>query len=446
VVKVWKRGTPLRKAKTALEGLSSDVSIGGWHDATPGFERDLVYRSITFYSDEVFLLTRRGLQAIEKPEDSNLTLFGEHMLLELRGDWTVGGKTFKAGSLVSSVFERWQAGDRDLQVLFEPTEAVSLRSVTTTKNHLILTLLDMVASRLDVLTFADGAWSHAPLPGVPELGTLYVDSVDAYESDAYWLTITDFLTPTSIAMGSLGAGAPEVLKQRTARFDATGLVASQHVATSDDGTKVPYFQVAREDVALDGSNPTLLYGYGGFEVSLLPRYSATRGITWLEKGGVYVIANIRGGGEFGPAWHQAALKENRHRAYEDFAAVAEDLVSRGVTSHARLGCEGAATVGCSPATCTRSIQIVSARCSARCRCSTCGGTASCWPERRGWGSTATRMCPSSGRSSRRSRRITTSMRRLSTPRSSSPRPPGTTACTPLTPARWWPGCWSWART
>ena len=345
IIKVWKRGTPISKAKTVLEGEATDVSVGGWHDATPGFERELVYRALTFYEDEVFLRTKRGLEQIEKPADSNLTLFREHLLLELRSDWTVGGKTFEAGSLVGANFEAWQQGERDLQVLFEPTDAVSLRSVTTTKNHVILTLLDMVASRLDVLTFDNGAWTHAPLPGVPDLGTLYIDSVDALESDAYWLTITDFLTPTSIAMGSVGGGAPETLKQRTARFDASGLVASQHVATSDDGTKVPYFQVGPKDTTLDGSNPTLLYGYGGFEVSLLPRYSATRGITWLEKGGVYVVANIRGGGEFGPSWHQAALKDKRHRAYEDFAAVAEDLVTRGVTSHQRLGCEGGSNGG-----------------------------------------------------------------------------------------------------
>lgn len=345
IVKVWKRGTPLVKARTLLEGEVSDVSVGAWHDPTPGFERDLVYRNLTFYTDEVFVRGKRGLEIIDKPADANVSMFGEHLLLELRSDWTVGAKTFTAGSLVGTNFGRWQAGERELVALFEPTEAVSLRGVSSTRNHVILNLLDMVASRIEVLTWADGAWTRAPLPGTPELGALYASPVDSLDSDAYWLTITDYLTPTSIALGTVGDGPAEVLKQRKERFDTSGLVASQHLATSADGTRIPYFQVARADMALDGSNPALLYGYGGFEVSLLPRYSATRGITWLEKGGVYVVANIRGGGEFGPMWHQSALKEHRHRAYEDFAAVADDLVQRGVTTPARLGAEGGSNGG-----------------------------------------------------------------------------------------------------
>ncbi len=345
LLKVWKRGTPLRRAKTVIEGQASDVAVGGWHDPTPGFERNVVYRNLTFYADEVSLWSKRGLQRIDKPADANVQFFGEHLLLELRTDWTVGGTTYAAGSLVGTNLLRWMAGERELVTLFEPTDTVSLRSVSTTRNHLILNLLDMVASRIEVMTFSDGAWTRAPLPGVPALGTLYASPVDSLQSDAYWLTITNYLTPTSVAMGTLGEGAPEVLKRLPGRFDTSGLAVQQHIATSADGTPIPYFEVAREDLVLDGSNPTLLYGYGGFEVSLLPRYSATRGITWLEKGGVYVVANIRGGGEFGPRWHQAALRDQRMRAYEDFVAVAEDLVSRGVTSHERLGCEGGSNGG-----------------------------------------------------------------------------------------------------
>jgi prolyl oligopeptidase len=169
--------------------------------------------------------------------------------------------------------------------------------------------------------------------------------VDEDESDDYFMTATDFLTPTSLCLGTVRKGAPEKLKRLPAYFDATGLVASQHEVASRDGTRVPYFQVARRDLELDGRNPTLLYGYGGFEQSMLPGYGAGVGAAWLEKGGVYVVANIRGGGEFGPRWHQAALKAERHKAYEDFIAVAEDLVRRKVTSAPHLGIQGGSNGG-----------------------------------------------------------------------------------------------------
>jgi prolyl oligopeptidase len=180
---------------------------------------------------------------------------------------------------------------------------------------------------------------------MPELGTVGANAVDEEESDDYFMTVTDYLTPTALFLGTVGKGAPEKLKQLPAFFDASGLVTTQHETTSKDGTRIPYFQVARKGLALDGKNPTLLYGYGGFEISEVPMYSPGQGAAWLEKGGVYVVANIRGGGEFGPKWHQAALKANRHKAYEDFVAVAEDLVRRKVTSTPHLGIRGGSNGG-----------------------------------------------------------------------------------------------------
>ena len=158
------------------------------------------------------------------------------------------------------------------------------------------------------------------------------------------MTASDYLTPTTLYLGNVGS-QPEQLKQLSAQFDASGLTVSQHFATSQDGTQVPYFMVAPTDLPLDGSTPTLLYGYGGFEISLTPGYNPSVGRAWLEAGRVYVVANIRGGGEYGPRWHQAALKQNRLRAYEDFAAVAEDLVSRKVTSREHLGIQGGSNGG-----------------------------------------------------------------------------------------------------
>jgi prolyl oligopeptidase len=211
-------------------------------------------------------------------------------------------------------------------------------------------VLDNVKNRLEVLTYAGGTWQRAPIPGLPAFGTISASGVDDEDSDDYWLTITDYLTPTSLFLGSL-AGAPGTwqpaakLKSLPAFFDASGLSVEQREVRSKDGTRVPYFLVMKKGAKRDGSNPTLLYGYGGFEVSLTPGYSATVGRSWLEKGGVYVVANIRGGGEFGPRWHQQALKQNRNKCYEDFAAVAMDLVAQKITSKQHLGIQGGSNGG-----------------------------------------------------------------------------------------------------
>jgi prolyl oligopeptidase len=183
------------------------------------------------------------------------------------------------------------------------------------------------------------------MTGAPELSTMNVVDTDPDTSDEYWLSVTGFLTPSSLQYGVLGSASAETVKREPAFFDASKFTVSQHFVASKDGTRVPYFQIAPKTLALDGSNRTLLYGYGGFEVSLQPTYSGSMGRAWLERGGTYVIANIRGGGEYGPPWHQAALKANRPRAYEDFAAVAQDLIRRGVTSPKHLGAEGGSNGG-----------------------------------------------------------------------------------------------------
>ena len=288
---------------------------------------------MTFYSNEMFLRRDGKLLKIEKPDSANANVHRELLLLELRDDWTVGGRPAR-GALLAADFEGFLKGERRFDVLFEPTERKSLAGFSPTLNHILLNELDNVRNRVYVLTRKDGAWTREALPGMPEFGTVSASGVDDEESDDYFLTVTDYLTPTSLSLGTVGKGAAEKLKQLPAFFDAKGLAVSQHEVASKDGTRIPYFQVARKDLALDGKNPTLLYGYGGFEVSEVPGYSGGVGSAWLEKGGVYVVANIRGGGEFGPKWHQAALKANRHRAYEDFIAVAEDLVRRKVTSDA----------------------------------------------------------------------------------------------------------------
>ena len=345
IVKLWKRGAPMSDAKVIYEGVPEDMYIRAVHDDSPGFERNFVSRTLAFYNDEMYELTDGGaLAKLDAPNSANKSVFHDFLLIELREPWDVGGRTYTAGALLIANYKDYMAGKRNLQVAFEPTANSSLASFAPTKDHLILNVLEDVKNRVFVLTQSKGVWEKRLLEGAPQFGNVSVSPIDADESNEYFMTSTDFVTPTTLYYGSIGK-QPEQLKQLPALYDAKGLKISQHFATSKDGTKVPYFMVASEDLKLDGSNPTLLYGYGGFEISLMPTYNASVGRAWTSQGGVYVMANIRGGGEYGPRWHQAALKKNRLRAYEDFAAIAEDLVVRKVTSKAKLGIQGGSNGG-----------------------------------------------------------------------------------------------------
>jgi prolyl oligopeptidase len=345
IAKEWKRGTPLAEATVVFEGKATDMGVGAYRDLTPGFERDLVVRTPTFWTSECFLRRDGTLVKIEKPDDARFGLHREWLLLHLRSAWTVGGKTYAAGALIAAELESFLKGSRAFDVLFEPTERKTLSRSSPTRHHILLNELDNVRSRIEVLTHRDGRWIREPLPGLTEFGDATASAVDPEESDDYFLHSADFLTPDTLAHGTAGGGPAERLKQLPALFNAEGLSVSQHEAVSRDGTRIPYFQVARKDLALDGKNTTLLYGYGGFEIPMRPAYRPTIGAAWLEKGGVYVVANIRGGGEFGPKWHRAALKANRHKAYEDFIAVGEELVRRKVTSPPHLGATGRSNGG-----------------------------------------------------------------------------------------------------
>jgi prolyl oligopeptidase len=345
LVKEWKRGTPLSEAKLVLEGRPEDISVGAFRDLTKGFERDFVTRGVTFWKREQFLRRDGKLIKIERPDDAISFVFRDRLFIRLRTPWTVNDKTYPAGSLLATAFEPFLEGKRQFDVLFEPSERKSLAGVTTTRNHVIINELDNVRNRLYVLTPKGGTWQREALPGAPEFSTVSASPIDPDETDDYFLSVSGYLTPPSLYLGTLGKAPAEKIKSTPAFFKSEGLSVSQHEAVSKDGTRIPYFQVARKEVALDGKNPTLLYGYGGFEISMVPGYQATTGAAWLEKGGVYVVANIRGGGEFGPKWHQSALKANRHKAYEDFIAVGEDLVRRKVTSPRYLGTMGGSNGG-----------------------------------------------------------------------------------------------------
>jgi prolyl oligopeptidase len=344
IVKEWKRGTPLAEAKLVYEGQPGDMYIAAARDHTPGYVRDFVSRTIEFYRDELLLRKDGALVRIDAPDSAQKSVHKDWLVLQLRDAWDAGGKTWQPGSLIAAKFDDFMAGKREFVALFEPDEKSSLAAHTWTRDHLVLNVMEDVKNRLFVLTPDKDEWKKTTFTGAPTFGTIDVRAVDPDESNAVWLVSADFLTPTTLSLAEVGR-VPEVLKSNPAFFDASRHVIEQHFATSNDGTRVPYFLVRPRSLAFDGKAPTLLYGYGGFEVAMTPSYSGGVGKAWLEKGGVYVLANIRGGGEYGPRWHQAALRDKRHRAYEDFAAVADDLVKRGITSPQHLGAMGGSNGG-----------------------------------------------------------------------------------------------------
>jgi prolyl oligopeptidase len=330
ITKEWKRGTPLSAATTVYEGKQTDVAVSGWREFDHGKVRDWVGRNPSFFTDERYLVVGGKLEKIE-----NVTL---------RSDWKIGDKTWPAGALLVIGLDDYRKGKRDFTMLYEPKPNTGLDGYTGTKTGIFVVELEDVKSRLYVHTRGKQGWQRAAVPA-PEVGSFNVDAFDEDKNDDYWFTDTGFLTPATLSLGSLGKPDRLKLRSEPSFFKADGLVVTQHFAKSKDGTKVPYFQISKGDLALDGKNPTILEGYGGFEISLTPVYAGGRGAAWLERGGVHVVANIRGGGEYGPKWHQAALTHNRQRAYDDFIAVAQDLLARKVTSTPKLGIVGGSNGG-----------------------------------------------------------------------------------------------------
>jgi prolyl oligopeptidase len=351
IIKRWRRGQPLVDAVTVFEGETKDVAASVTVDRTPGFERTVFERSLDFYNSRQFLLAPDGTTAeIDKPRDTSVNFRREHVLLELRSDWKVGNALHPRGSLLVADAQAYLGGQRRLTTLFTPTATRSLAGYTVTRTRIVLNVLDNVASRLEEWHRAGGRWLRrdvkAPFPGTLGVSGVH-DPLLARDTlpEHYAMTYVDFLTPDSLWLARTGTDQRERLKSRPAFFDSTGMRVEQRFASSKDGARVPYFVVWPKGASADGTHPTLLYGYGGFEQSMQPWYSAGYGNAWYAHGGVLVVANIRGGGEFGPGWHQAAIKANKQKSYDDFIAVAEDLIATKVTSARHLGIEGGSNGG-----------------------------------------------------------------------------------------------------
>jgi prolyl oligopeptidase len=345
VVKLWRRGRPLAEAKTVYEGVESDVSDSAWVAVRPEGRLAILEQSPTFFTSRRFVYGADGrLTPVPLPESARTRgVFAGRLLASLREPWFVNGSTLPAGALVAWPFASPDAAS--LETVWTPDDSSSLQAVATTRHGLYLSALRNVQGEL-LRARRDGrTWRVERLP-FPDGASLAVASADDF-SDLLLVDAETFLQPTSIAAwdGAAKEPRPETWRSLPARFDAAGLAYEQRWAVSQDGTKVPYFLIRRASAPFDGATPTLLYGYGGFEVSLNPYYLATVGRLWLSRGGAYALANIRGGGEFGPRWHAAALKEKRQRAFDDFEAVAEDLIKTKQTSAAKLAIQGASNGG-----------------------------------------------------------------------------------------------------
>lgn len=362
--RLWKRGQPLNESALVFEGEESDVGVWPatlYHQGpTNGAQThiQLIIRATTFYTNELVWVDQGRPHRLELPDSVEVKgLVDGELLLALRKEWRIGSTVYPSGSLVSIPFNHLMKGDFGLlSVVWTPTARSSLEQVAITKNALYFAVLEDVKTKIHKWTLQGATeqkrrWNKEIL-SLPGAGTARI--VSAYPSaEVAFLNFESFTTPDQLLVLRDQSEAQEQLKQNTlpliaslpARFNAEGTRVEQRFAKSRDGTEVPYFLVLPKGFKSNGKTPTLLYGYGGFEISLTPSYRATYGKLWLERGGAYAIANIRGGGEFGPRWHQAALKENRQRAYDDFAAIAEDLIGRQVTTSDRLGIMGGSNGG-----------------------------------------------------------------------------------------------------
>jgi prolyl oligopeptidase len=341
IVKEWRRGEPLESARTVFEGEAGDISVGAGVSRDRGIVREFVSRAKGFYEHVMFLRRGDALVPIPKPDDANLSTFGEFALLELRSDWTTGDCTYRRGSLLVTRFDELFEPVPRFEVLFSPNERSALSGVASTHSRLLINFLENVRAKM-VEWYWDGTtWQSRPIAD-PPIGEIFASGVDPDGSDEYFAIITSPTTPTTLSIGSAGHDELENLYALPEFFESKGVEVSQKEAISRDGERVPYFLIGRPSAE---PVPTLLYGYGGFEASITPGYSPQVGAAWLERGYAFVLSNIRGGGEFGPRWHQAALRGNRQRAYDDFIAVAEHLTSTDVTRPSMLGISGASNGG-----------------------------------------------------------------------------------------------------
>jgi prolyl oligopeptidase len=347
VVKRLTRGAALDAAVEIFRGTKTDVSVLAQNNYDATERVSLIRRSRDFFHSEYHLVAAGGLKRLALPEKASiLNLVSGRLIVRLRESWTANGQTFDEGAVVHLELAEVRADPDRLKphLVWSPGPWEAFVGLTTPRATLLLATMDNVRGRAWAYSAApDGKWTRTAVD-LPDNMSISLGSSDD-NSELSLLYASDFLTPPSLWLVDDASGKARPIKTLPARFDASGLTVEQHEAVSSDGTKVPYFIVHRKDMKLDGSTPTWMHAYGGFEASLTPGYRATSGKLWLERGGALVLANIRGGGEFGPRWHEAGLGTKRQLVYDDFTAIARDLIARGITSPRRLGIEGGSNGG-----------------------------------------------------------------------------------------------------
>lgn len=344
LVQIWERGTPIESAVTVFEGEQTDVAVSGIRIWDGEVHHDLIVRSPSFFTRHYYVYREGRIERIVIPEDADLVgLINGQMLVELKSDWEQAGRTYPQGALIAAPMDEFLGTEVSPEMVFRPTQRSAISQVITTDSTVIVNVLDNVVSRLERFVYQEGSWQSEPLDA-PPMGALSIVTADD-RSDQFFFNYTGFLTPSSLYEANAMQKTQTKVRSEPSWFDAEGMVVNQYEATSADGEQIPYFVVKPVGYSADETYPTLLSAYGGFEISRTPFYSGIIGSGWLSRGGVFVLANIRGGGEFGPRWHQAALQDNRQRAFDDLIAVSEDLISRGITEPAKLGIQGGSNGG-----------------------------------------------------------------------------------------------------
>lgn len=343
VLKVWKRGTPLEQAEFLFEVQKSDLAASAWVSRRPEATHQILHRTIDFWNDEATYLKDGEKFLLPLPTDAPIKgIYHDRLLLVPRTDWQAEDSLYAAGSLLAVDLPALLRGESKVELVVNPGAGGTIEAVSALESSVVVAITQEVQSSLYRYRFTDGAWVGNPIP-TPRGGEASFVATSSWRDDLF-LSHEDFLTPTTLFHLS-ATGELRDVQSLPRRFQSDDLVSEQLWVESADGTKVPYYIIYRNHLPQGADTPAILYGYGGFEVSLLPRYMSLTGANWLERGGLFISANIRGGGEFGPTWHQAALRENRHKAYEDFEAVAKDVVARGFTKPERLAVHGGSNGG-----------------------------------------------------------------------------------------------------
>lgn len=341
--RLWKRGTLLKDAQLIYEGQASD--LGNFNTTIRNGNKSYPYieRYLTSFTSKKIIWADDALITLDIPEDCSVNgILSNQLIAELKSDWQVNGNTYKTGTLLSLDFTELLKNNRQIKIITEPDSLSSISGTALTKNHLLVNVLSNISCNLYACSFSDGKWSNKKV-AARDLGQITINSADEFSED-YFFTFEDFITPPTLYVADAGSNKLQPLQSLPSFFDADKYEVRQFRAKSKDGTLVPYFVVHAKNIDYNSSNPTLLYAYGGFEVSEIPNYLSAYG-SWLDNGGVYVLANIRGGGEFGPKWHQQGLKEKRQNVYDDFFAVSEDLIAQKITSPKHLGIWGGSNGG-----------------------------------------------------------------------------------------------------